>query len=60
MNIYDEAIEALLNHDPELAIHLIRQTQNELRELQEQKQQPLIVEVNKTTDFLNFNGWEAA
>ena len=59
MNIYDEAIEALLNHDPELAIHLIRQTQNELRELQEQKQQPLI-EVEKATDFLNFNGWEAA
>jgi CRP-like cAMP-binding protein len=59
LNIYDEAIEALLNHDPELAIHLIRQTQNELRELQEQKQQPLI-EVEKATDFLNFNGWEAA
>jgi hypothetical protein len=59
LNIYDEAIEALLNHDPELAIYLIRRVQKELQELNDQKQQPN-VEVDKSTDFLNFSGWEAA
>jgi len=61
LNIYDSAIEALLNHEPELAIELIRETQRHLD--QGMIETPSVEEgcdMENTTDFLNFTGWEAA
>ena len=61
MNIYDAAIEALLNHEPELAVELIRETQQCLNQsvIESSPEEPLF-EMKNTTDFLNFSGWEAA
>jgi phage baseplate assembly protein W len=61
LNIYDAAIEALLNHEPELAVELIRETQQMLdQRIISSPSEELGIEVNKSTDFLNFSGWEAA
>ena len=61
LNIYDSAIEALLNHEPEVAIELIRETQQMLSQrVIEFPPEESIVEMENTTDFLNFSGWEAA
>ena len=61
LNIYDSAIEALLNHEPELAIELIRETQQMLSQrVIEFPSEESIVEMENSTDFLSFLGWEAA
>jgi hypothetical protein len=73
LNIYDEAIEALLNNDPELAIHIINRTQKSVAEYRRKQcnlsldacQSPgfddkFEFESVKSTDFLNFHGWEAS
>ena len=61
MNIYDSAIEALLNHEPELAMELIRETQQMLSQrVIEFPPEESIVEMENSTDFLHFSGWEAA
>ena len=61
LNIYDSAIEALLNHEPELAIELIRETQQMLSQrVIEFPSEEYIVEMENSTDFLSFLGWEAA
>jgi hypothetical protein len=61
LNIYDSAIEALLNHEPELAIELIRETQQMLSQrVIEFPSEEYIVEMENSTDFLHFSGWEAA
>ena len=61
LNIYDAAIEALLNHEPELAIELIRETQQLLdQRVISSHSEELEMDIHKSTDFLNFYGWEAA
>ena len=61
LNIYDAAIEALLNHEPELAVELIRETQQMLSQrVIEFPPEESIVDIENSTDFLNFSGWEAA
>lgn len=60
---YDDVIVALSHHRLDRAIELIEQMKaqdaiKETFELKPTEKEPL--EFNKTTDFLNFHGWEAA
>lgn len=60
---YDDVIMALSHHRLDRAIELIEQIKaqdaiKETFELKPTEKEPL--EFNKTTDFLNFHGWEAA
>ena len=66
MTLYDEAIISLMKNEPELAILQIRQVQYEqrkaevLREEEEFALQPDVSYIVRSTDFLPFQGWEAA
>jgi len=64
VTIYDEAIKALQSNEPELAILIIKQIVDGIAKAKEKEVfelQPTIEPVlEKSTAFLNFNGWEAA
>jgi phage baseplate assembly protein W len=61
LNIYDAAIEALLNYEPELAIELIRETKRHLdQRVIDSPTEEDWRDMENTTDFLNFTGWEAS
>jgi hypothetical protein len=61
LNIYDAAIEALLNYEPELAIELIRETQRHLdQRVIDAPPEHEWRDLQNSTDFLNFTGWESA
>ncbi len=59
--MFNEAIAALMNNEPELANHLIRTAVTANRRVNEE---PLALvesvanEMSSTTDFLKFHGWE--
>lgn len=60
---YDDVIVALSHHRLDRAIELIEQmkAQDVAKEAFELKPTDKeVIEFNKTTDFLNFTGWEAA
>lgn len=56
--MYDEAIEALMNEQPELAIELIQKVMEEDQQFQLSPQEELDFE--RSIDFIPSNGWEAA
>jgi hypothetical protein len=60
--MYDEAIEALMNEDGELALEIIHRVMDEERQLLKNRirtdQEELDFE--NTLDFIPANGWEAA
>lgn len=66
MSPFDAAIHSLLMNDPELAILQIRQAMYEikkaeiLREEEDFALQPDVSHLHRSTDFLPFQGWEAA
>jgi hypothetical protein len=66
MSHYNDAIQSLLNNNPELAILQIRQGLYEQRKAEYAKEieafelQPDVSEYKRPTDFLPFQGWESA
>lgn len=60
--MFDEAIKALIDNDPELAIHLIRTVVTAHLRVNEEPfelVESVANEMVSTTDFLKFNGeWE--
>jgi len=59
--VFEAAIMALINKEPELAIHLIRTEVTEQRNSNEESfalVESVANEIVSTTDFLKFNGWE--
>jgi hypothetical protein len=60
--MYDEAIEALLNEDGELALEIIRRVLDEERQLFKHHidSEQAELEFEKSLDFIPPHGWEAA
>lgn len=58
--MYELAIKALMDNDPELAIHEIRTVMTQLRETADGfvLTEAIADDVQATTDFLRFYGWE--
>ncbi len=59
--MFNEAIAALMNNEPELAIHLIRTAVTANRRVNEEPFElieSVANEIVSTTDFLKFNWWE--
>lgn len=62
---FDEAIAALIDNQPALAILLIekvieRRVKAQAEEFKLQMEQAELAKYERTTDFLGFQGWEAA
>jgi len=62
--MFDEAIKALMDNDPELAIHLIRTVVTARMRVNEEPfelVESVANDIVSSTDFLKFNGyWESA
>lgn len=62
--MFDEAIKALMDNDPELAIHLIRTAVTARMRVNEEPfelVESVANDIVSSTDFLKFNGyWESA
>lgn len=59
--VWEPAIAALLNNQPELAMTFIQQGMKELNDEGEFKLEPTPpVEVNSTTEFLHFDHWQVS